>query len=74
MASDRCAALNTAFVTLLLRVANADGEVQAHTVELSVPEFNVRARARHRIAPHGTALNPRRTVCPRRGSVALELT
>ena len=42
VASDRCEELNTAFVTVVLRIANADGEVTANAVEMSVPEFNVR--------------------------------
>ena len=40
VASDRCEELNTAFVTVVLRIANADGEVTANAVEMSVPEFN----------------------------------
>jgi hypothetical protein len=40
--SNKCSALNAAFVTVFLKTANANGELASHSFEMTIPEFQVR--------------------------------
>lgn len=39
--SSNCKALNTPFVSVLLRVQDSDKKIQTHTLELTLAEFQV---------------------------------
>lgn len=39
--SDECKSLNSPFVTMILKVADASGKISTHTFELTIPQFQV---------------------------------
>ena len=41
MSLSSCKAFNTPYVTMQLRVAESDGVVKQHTVEMTIPQFQV---------------------------------
>lgn len=42
--SNKCSALNAAFVTVFLKTVNANNEVSSHSFEMTIPEFQVRTK------------------------------
>lgn len=39
--SDECKSLNSPFVAMTLKVADASGKISTHTFELTIPQFQV---------------------------------
>lgn len=48
--SNKCSALNSAFVTVFLKMINANNEVSSHSFEMTIPEFQVRCSVSHVIS------------------------
>lgn len=47
--SNKCSSLNSAFVTVFLKMINANNEVSSHSFEMTIPEFQVRCNFLHMI-------------------------
>jgi len=41
MSSSSCKSFNSPYVTLQMRVAESEGKIKQHTVEMTIPQFQV---------------------------------